>query len=67
MHPISVFGKKIKVKELKLTPNTGMQASPLLAKAQNWEASMGGKNYKPNTENGETYNENTLQHEQDQY
>lgn len=55
------------MKELKLTPNTGMQASPLLAKAQNWEASMGGKNYKPNTENGETYNENTLQHEQDQY
>ena len=44
-----------------------MQASLLLAKAQNWEASMGVKNHKPNTENGETYNENTPQHENDQY
>lgn len=44
-----------------------MQASLLLNKAQNWEASMRGKNDKPNTKNGKTYNKNTPQHEKDQY
>lgn len=44
-----------------------MQASLLPAKSHNWEESMGGKNHKLNTRNGETYNKNKPQHEKDQY